>query len=106
MNPVISATARAAAGPATASDARARAELRRLSDELQGVFLNQLFQAMRASVPESEGSGTDPGKELFTQLFDERVASEASRRMRHGIGDALYRQLSARLDRTSTPETP
>lgn len=105
MNP-LSATSRPGAAASASATAHQRAELRRLSDELQSVFLNQLFQAMRASVPEAEGSGTDPGKELFTQLFDERVAGEASRRMHHGIGDALYRQLAARLDRTSTPETP
>ena len=105
MNP-LSATARAAAAAPATGAGRPRAELRRLSDELQAVFLNQLFQAMRASVPETEGMGADPGKELFTQLFDERVAAEASRRMRHGVGDALYRQLAARLDRTANPETP
>jgi flagellar protein FlgJ len=74
-----------------------RAELRRLSDQLQAVFLNQLFQAMRASVPETDGSGADPGREMFTQMLDERLSTEASKHMHHGISDALYRQLSARL---------
>lgn len=99
MNP--SPVSRAAAPPAaTARDPRA--ELRRLSDQLQAVFLNQLFQAMRASVPED--AAAEPGRALFTQLLDERVATEASRRMHHGISEALYRQLSARLAATENPE--
>lgn len=97
---------RATPGPGAAAPRDPRADLRRLSNELQAVFLNQLFQAMRASVPESEGLGSDPGRQLFTQLFDERVAAAASERMHRGIGDALYRQLAARLEAPGTTETP
>jgi flagellar protein FlgJ len=83
-----------------------RVQLRQLSDQLQAVFLNQLFQAMRASVPESEGSGTDPGREMFTQMLDERLSTEASKHMHHGISEVLYRQLSARLTATAPTEAP
>lgn len=101
MNPVH------ATGPARAGlPADARPELRRLADQLQAVFLNQLFQAMRASVPESEGLGTDPGRQVFTQLLDERMAEVASARLDRGIGEALYRQLAARLAAADQTETP
>lgn len=102
MKPV----AATAAGPPGAAPPRdARAELRRLADQLQAVFMNQLFQAMRESVPESEGLGTDPGRQMFTQLFDERVAQEASAHMHRGISEALYRQLAARLAPAEPTET-
>jgi Rod binding domain-containing protein len=87
-------------GPA-APDPRAR--LRELSHALEGVFLAQMFQAMRATVPASE-SGTAPGQDLFTALLDERLAELAAERLRGGMGDALYRQLSRRLDASGTPE--
>ncbi len=80
------------------------AKVRALADQLEGVFLNQLFQAMRQSVPQGGAIDPAPGQELFTQLFDERMAQEASRRMSHGLGEALYRQLAARLPAEGTPE--
>jgi flagellar protein FlgJ len=83
-------------GPAS-PNAAAHRKLRTLSKELEGVFLGQLFQAMRATVPENETMGGGAGQEMFTAMLDERMAHEAAQRMRGGIGDALYRQLSRRL---------
>ena len=78
-----------------------RAQLRTLSRQLEGVFLNQLFQAMRASVPQDGVIASNPGQQMFTQMLDERLAGEASQRMSSGLSEALYRQLAARLG----PET-
>ena len=72
-------------------------ELKRLAHELEGVFVNQLFQAMRATVPTSGPLGNDPGEELFTSMLDQSLAQEAARHLDHGIADALYRQLARRL---------
>ena len=74
-----------------------RAELRKLAHQLEGVFLAQLFQAMRSSVPDSGLTENAPGKETFVALFDEHVANEASARLQRGLGEALYRQISRRL---------
>ena len=74
-----------------------RKELRRLANELEGVFLSQLFSAMRATVPEEGLIETSSGQELFTSLFHESLATEAANHMKRGIGEAIYRQLSRRL---------
>jgi flagellar protein FlgJ len=84
----------------------ARAQLRRMAHELEGVFLNQLFQAMRASVPRNGNVEAAPGRELFTSLLDERLASQAAERMQGGIGEALYRQMARRLPPEETSRTP
>jgi Rod binding domain-containing protein len=89
-----------AGGLAAAPPQDPRPALRRLAHELEGVFMSQLFQAMRASVPESGLVESAPGKELFTSLMDERLAGEAAQRMRNGLGEALYRQLCRRLPPT------
>jgi len=81
-----------------------RAKVRVLAHQLEGVFLNQLFQAMRQSVPQDGVIAAAPGQEMFTQLFDERIANEAASRMRNGIGEALYRQLAAKLPADGTTE--
>ncbi len=75
----------------------AHAELRRLSQQLEAVFLNQLLQAMRASVPQ-ENSLSGPGGEMFQSMLDEKMASVAATRETRGLADALYRQLARRLD--------
>ena len=93
------------AGIAPASAADTRAKVRKLSHDLEGVFLDQLFQAMRQSVPEGGVIDPAPGQEMFTQLLDQKIANEASKRMTHGIGEALYRQLSARLPADAPTET-
>ena len=74
-----------------------REQLHKLSRQLEGVFLNQLFQAMRSSVPQEGVLTQNQGQELFTQLFDERMAAEAADHMKHGLSEALYRQLAGRL---------
>jgi Rod binding domain-containing protein len=75
-----------------------------MSRALEGVFLAQLFQALRATVPES-GLGTAPGTDVFTAMLDERLAELAAQRLRGGMGDALYRQLSRRLEVLEVPTT-
>lgn len=80
-----------------------RAQLRQVAHDLEGVFIAQLFQAMRASVPQGGLTEADPGRDMFNALLDDRLASEAARRMSRGMGEALYRQLSSRVFPESTP---
>ena len=87
-------TGEAAATVATPDEARLRA----LAHQMEGVFLGQLFQAMRASVPHGEGVlAVSPGEEMFTSLMDEKLSQEAAEKMTRGVGEALYRQLAKRL---------
>jgi flagellar protein FlgJ len=80
------------------------AALKKLAQDLEGLFVNQLFQAMRASVPSTGISGqTDPGQELFTSMFDQSMAQETARHMNRGLSDALYHQLVRRLGEGSEP---
>ena len=96
-------------GPAGLTEAPrpdAHAQLRRTAQQLEGVFLNQLFQAMRASVPQDENGDAVPGRQLFTSLLDERLADVAAERMKGGLGEALYRQLVKRLPPEEASPTP
>lgn len=84
-------------GGLTAAPSNPEARLRELANELEGVFLNQLFQAMRQSVPDGGLGGTSPGEEMFTAMLDEQLAKEAAVKWEGGIGEALFQQLSRRL---------
>jgi flagellar protein FlgJ len=97
---------RGPAGLAVAPRPDAHAQLRRMAHELEGVFLSQLFKAMRATVPQDGVVEAAPGHDLFTSMLDERLASQAAERMKRGLGEALYRQMARRLPPEETPPAP
>lgn len=69
-------------------------KLRKSANDLEGLFVSQLFKAMRETVPKEEGivSGGS-GEEIFTGLMDEHLAAETPKHWGGGISEALYRQL-------------
>ncbi len=71
------------------------ARLRASSDALEGVFVRELFRAMRETVPESALTGGGLGEEMFTALLDEHLSEVAALRMGRGVGEALYRRFVA-----------
>ena len=89
----------------TAAPANNNARLRQLANELESVFLNQLFQAMRQSVPDGGMGETSPGEEMFTAMLDEQLAREAAVNWERGLGEELYKQLSRRLTEQTSLES-
>lgn len=77
-----------------------RDRLRQAAHEFEAVLVTQLFKEMRATIPAEDAV---PGQEMFTGLLDEALASEMARRSTHGVGEALYRQLAARLGGPDLP---
>jgi flagellar protein FlgJ len=89
--------------PQPARDAR----LLQAASQLEGVFVQQLYKAMRESVPQEQGiisGGT--GEEMFTALMDQHLAAETPRHWERGLTAALYRQLSRHLDAPSVLADP
>jgi flagellar protein FlgJ len=86
-------------GRAMASSGKTpREKLRQASHDLEGLFVNELFKAMRATIPEDGGIlGSAPGQDMFQGMMDEKLSAMYAGKSNHGIGDALYRQLSRRL---------
>jgi peptidoglycan hydrolase FlgJ len=80
-------------------------ELRTATRALEGVFLAQLFRAMRETVPEDGLLGTPPGGDLFTSMFDEHIADTLAQRTKGGIGDMLYNQLRRRIAEVSLTQS-
>ena len=82
-------------------------KLRKASSDLEGLFVSQMFKAMRATVPTDEGivSGGS-GEEIFTGLMDEHLAAETPSHWGGGLSAALYRQLSKGLPAASTAGVP
>ena len=70
------------------------AKLMKTAGQLEGMFVQQLYKAMRETVPQQEGivSG-GAGEDIFTGLLDQHLAAETPKQWEHGIAQALYRQL-------------
>ena len=102
----IGGVAAAAASAATAGDARLE-KLRRSTSDLEGVFVEQLFKAMRDTVPTDGLLDGGSGEEMFTGLLDQKFSAEAPGQWKHGLSESLLRQLAGRLgsppDGTAAP---
>ena len=81
--------------PATASAEEQR--LRAVAKQLEGVFVQQLFKAMRETVPKDGLADGGAGEDIFTGLMDEKIAASVPAHWERGIGESLYRQLRAAL---------
>lgn len=71
--------------------------LRAAAQQLEGVFVEQLFKAMRETVPEGGMTDGGFGEDVFSDMLDSNLAVEASHGWERGLGAALYRQLRGTL---------
>ena len=95
-----------AAAAALATDSR-DAKLKQAAQNLEGMFVQQLFKAMRETVPEQEGfvSG-GAGEDIFTGLLDQHLAAETPKHWEGGLSDALYRQMRRGLSADAIAPAP
>jgi peptidoglycan hydrolase FlgJ len=94
-------------GPPPAADPRDTA-MKKAAADLEGLFVQQLYKSMRASVSADGGLvEKSQGEEVFAGLMDERIAADTGTRWHRGLGDAIYRALrqKAGLDAPATPTT-
>lgn len=72
------------------------------SQNLEAVFLNQLFKAMRETVPEGGLLDGGEGEELFTGMLDATMSEAMAKRLERGMAAGIYRQMQPLL---RTPES-
>jgi flagellar protein FlgJ len=84
-----------AASAASAADAR----LRKTALQLEGIFVQRMFAAMRETVPQDGVLAQSSAEGTFTDLMDEKLAEQVPAQWSgsHSLADALYRQLRARV---------
>jgi flagellar protein FlgJ len=80
--------------------------LRAVTKQLEGVFVQQLFKAMRETVPQDGLTDGGTGEEIFTGLMDEKIAAHVPDHWERGIGESLYRQLRAALPHANPGAAP
>jgi peptidoglycan hydrolase FlgJ len=80
--------------------------LRATTKQLEGVFVQELFKAMRETVPKDGFTDGGAGEDIFTGLMDEKIAAQLPEHWERGMGDSLYRQLRAALPLANPDAAP
>lgn len=82
-------------------------KLRKVAQQMEGVFVQELYKAMRATVPQNDGVvGGGAGEEMFTGLMDQHLATETPQAWGRGLGEAIYQHLRGRLAREGGAGAP
>jgi flagellar protein FlgJ len=97
---------RSAAPPDAPGSPAEDAKLQRVARQLEGVFVQQLFKAMRETVPEDGAVDGGAGEQMFTSMMDEHLADQLPGQWHHGIGEGLIRQLRNALSQSHSVTTP
>lgn len=82
-----------AGGGAAARSTDAAGRLRAAARDLEAVFVQQMFKAMRETVPAEGLMSGGSGEEMFTSLMDQHLADQVPHRTPSGLAEAVYRQL-------------
>jgi len=69
------------------------ARLQKAAKEFEALFLGYMLSVMRSSIEEADSGGQGLGKGIYTELFDQELASSLAERGALGIADMLIRQL-------------
>ena len=73
------------------------ARLKDTSGKLEGVFVEQLFKAMRETVPQDGIADGGQGEEIFNGLLDQKLADEVPAQWHRGIASALVKELQSHV---------
>lgn len=81
-----------------AADKQDPEALRKTCQQFEAIFVQSMFKAMRATVPDGGLFPKGMAEEAFQDLMDMEVAKAAAEQGRMGLGDSLFRQLSDKTD--------
>ncbi|MCX7749082.1 MAG: rod-binding protein [Clostridia bacterium] len=89
----------------SAFDKKDEKQLKKACQEFEGIILNMMYKQMKAAIPKSDLIPSDTGKDIFSTMLDEKLMEEAAKSNRVGMADALYKQLSKRLNSSYKPSS-
>ncbi len=69
-------------------------ELKKVCRDFESIFVNQLMQQMRRTIPKEGLLGGGKAEEIYTTMQDAEMAKNISQQRGIGLADVLYRQLS------------
>lgn len=75
-------------------------KLRKATREFEGYFVGLLLKQMHAAAVRGGLFGQNSAAKIYREMFDEILAAEIGQRGAFGIGDMLYKELAAHLNRS------
>lgn len=83
-----------------AMNSKDKEELKKVSQEIEAIFLNMMFSQMNSSILKSDLIEKAPGHEIWESMFNEKVADEASKGKGIGLAELIYQQISKNIENT------
>lgn len=80
-----------------AMDSKDEAALKKVSKDLESVFVDMVFQEMRKTVNSSGLTENAPGKDIYQSMFDQDIADSLSKGKGIGIADMIYKQVTQEM---------
>ncbi len=74
-------------------------KLKEACNEFESVMLKMLYKQMKATVPDGGLTEKSSARSIFEDMLDEELMDQSSERGM-GISDMMYKQLSAKMDKT------
>ncbi len=101
--PIRSTGASNAGGPSKNDETR----LKKSAQQLEGMFVQRLFAAMRETVPDDGLVSQSNAEGTFTEMLDERLSQKVPEQFSgsHSLAQALYDQLRRRLEPPAAQHT-
>ncbi|OGF97834.1 MAG: hypothetical protein A2Z86_05165, partial [Candidatus Glassbacteria bacterium GWA2_58_10] len=74
-------------------------QLKKVSRQLEALFIRMLMDNMDKTIPKDELAGDSQAMDTWKGMFNERVADKVTEQGSIGLADMIYRQLSRQIDR-------
>jgi peptidoglycan hydrolase FlgJ len=74
-------------------------KLKKACTEFESLFINQLLQFMRKTVPSSKPGVLGSGKDVYQSLFDQELSKSMAKRGGLKIGEMVYKQMVRREEK-------
>jgi Rod binding domain-containing protein len=79
------------------SRAAKEAQLRKATEDFEGIFINFLLQRMREATPKSGFLDSSQAHDIFTSMYDDEVSRQIGAKGNLGISKMLFEQLKKTL---------
>jgi flagellar protein FlgJ len=79
-------------------DAAYLAQVKKVSQEFESIFLSYMMKQMRKSVPDDPLMGNSTAKDIFSDMHDDEVSKDLSKAGGIGLAAMIYKQLAMNVE--------
>ena len=72
-------------------------ELRKVSDDFESLFVNELLKVMRQGVSKSSLIEATPGRTIFEGMLDDEYSKIIAEKRQFGVSDMVYDYLNKKM---------